>query len=91
MSKSFKSKNGKTTDILHSHAYYKAPFRMRQEMAFNKEFRETLTERDKYLMMGYAQAKVEESRAYRYNHKKYVRKNSSPKYTANDLKKHFYN
>lgn len=72
--KTFKSKSGKTTDIMHSYGYYKMPYKARRDMAFNKDFLAQLSERDKYLMRGYAQAKVEEVQAYKFNNPKYNRK-----------------
>ena len=75
--KTFKSKSGKTTDIMHSYGYYKMPYKARKDMAFNKDFLSQLSERDKYLMRGYAQAKVEEVQAYKYNNPGYKRKTRS--------------
>lgn len=74
MAKVFKSKNGKTTDIMHSHDYHKSTFQNRRKMAFDKKYLSNLSDRDKYLMRGYAQAKVEELQAFRYRNPVYKRK-----------------
>lgn len=74
MAKVFKSKKGKSTDILHSYDYYKSSFQNRRKMAFDKKYLSNLSDRDKYLMRGYAQAKVEEVQAFRYKNPNYVRK-----------------
>lgn len=73
----FATKNGLVTDIMHSYPYYKMSYKERRDTAFNKEFLETLSERDKYLMRGYAQAKVEEVQAFKYRHPKYERKKNA--------------
>lgn len=70
----FYTKKGKQTDIYHSYGYAKAPYAMRQQMAFNKDFLGILSQRDKDLMRGYAQRVVEEQNAFRYNHPQYKRK-----------------
>lgn len=63
---------------------------MRQAMAFNKPFLDSLTARDKYLMRGYAQAKIEEMQAFKYKHPKYKRETARKNaYSANDIAKHF--
>lgn len=75
----FATANGTVTDIMHSYAYNKMPYRQRQDAAFNKDFLETLTERDKYLMRGYAQAKIEELNAFKYKNPNYKRKKNARK------------
>lgn len=70
----FKTKSGKTTNILNSYEYYRSPYKKRSEKAFSKTYLGTLSERDKNLMRGYAQRIVEEQSAFRYKHPHYVRK-----------------
>lgn len=74
MARVFKTKNGLTTDILHSYDYYKAPYGSRKASAFDKDFLSKLSNRDKLLMRGYAQAKVEDMRAFIYRNPNYIRK-----------------
>ena len=73
----FATKNGVVTDIFHSYPYYKLSYKDRRDTAFNKEFLDTLSERDKYLMRGYAQAKVEEVQAFKYRNPEYKRKKNA--------------
>ncbi len=72
--KRFKTRNGKDTDIFHSMEYAKMKYPERKAKAFDKSYLGKLTERDKNLMRGYAQAKIEEIQAFKYRHPKYVRK-----------------
>ena len=78
--KIFKTKNGKPTDILHSYNYYKAPYSSRRASAFDKDFLSKLSNRDKLLMRGYAQAKIEDMQAFTYRNPIYVRKGSRKNY-----------
>ena len=90
----FATKNGVVTDIFHSYPYYKLSYTERRDTAFNKEFLDTLSERDKYLMRGYAQAKVEEVQAFKYRNPKYKRKKNARKpsaYSALDKKFNQFN
>lgn len=84
----FKTANGKDTDIYHSYGYACAPYQMRQQMAFNKEFRKGLSERDKYLMQGYAQRVVEEQNAFKFNNPDYKTKNA-PRMSGKTISGHF--
>lgn len=86
----FKTAKGNETDIFHSQAYRKSKYPMRQAMAFNKPFLDGLSERDRNLMRGYAQAKVEEMQAYKYHHKDYERmENPKNRISTNDIAAHF--
>ena len=87
--KVFKTKSGKETDIMHSYGYYKSPYRARREMAFNKTFLNSLSERDKNLMRGYAQAKIEEMQAFRFNNPDYQRRGSGKRMSASEITKFF--
>lgn len=80
MPRKFKTKNGKSTDILHSKEFYGAPYPVRRASAFNPEFISTLSQRDKDLMRGYAQAKVEEMQAYLFKHPDYKSKGRRKSY-----------
>lgn len=77
MNRIFTSKNGKETDIMHSHAYYKATAKQRNDLAFNKTMLGELSERDKLLMRGYGQRIVEEQQAFKYKNPDYERKTTS--------------
>lgn len=88
-SKVFRTKRGKETDIMHSYGYYKSPYRVRQAMAFNKPFLNSLSERDRYLMRGYAQAKVEEMQVFRFNNPDYQRRKGRKNIPASELTKYF--
>lgn len=66
----FYTANGNETDIFHSYEYGKMKYPQRRALAFDKNFLGELTQRDRYLMQGYAQAKVEEAQAYRFNNRK---------------------
>lgn len=70
----FYTRNGKETDVLHSYGWYKGKASMRNAMAFDKVFLDSLSQRDRNLMRGYAQAKVEQAQAFRYNNPNYQRK-----------------
>lgn len=88
----FYTKKGKETDIMHSYNYYSSPYAARRDAAFNKEFLSTLSQRDLDLMRGYAQAKVEEVSAFRYNNPNYKRKaNVRKPLSASNLNKFFGN
>lgn len=85
----FKTFKGRKTDILHSTIYAKAKYPMRQAMAFDKPFLNSLSERDKNLMRGYAQAKVEEMQAYKFKHPDYKRKkNHKGRVSTRDIANH---
>lgn len=85
----FRTKKGKSTDIMHSYGYYKAPYKVRRAMAFNKPFLNSLSERDRYLMRGYAQAKVEEVQAFKYKHPSYVRVSNRTTVPHSEISKYF--
>lgn len=90
--KKFKTFKGRETDILHSSAYASAKYPMCQAMAFNKPFLNSLSDRDKYLMRGYAQAKVEEMQAFKYKHPDYKRKKGKKiNVSTQDIAKHLNN
>lgn len=75
-----KSKNGKTTDIFHSHDYTKLSHKQRTELAFEKDtgkHKSKMSKDNKLRLQGYAQAKSEQTKAYKYNHPNYKRKTSS--------------
>ena len=89
----FKTKNGKETDIFHSYPYYKATAKQRNDLAFNKEIISKLSDKDKWLLRGWAEKIVRDNEAFKYNNPDYVRKTSGawkPTTTSN-LKKHFFN
>ena len=77
MSKIFKTKNGKETDIMHSYNYFTATAKERNDLAFNKSVLGELSERDKLLMRGYGQRIVEEQQAFKYKNQNYERKTKS--------------
>ena len=89
----FKSKSGKETDIMHSHAYYKATAKQRNDLAFNKQVLGELSERDKLLMRGYGQRIIEEQNAFKYKNPNYQRKTTGTikPTTTTALKKQFFN
>ncbi len=82
MARVFRTKKGKETDIMHSYDYYKASYGQRSAAAFDKKFLSDLSARDKYLMRGYAQAKVEEMQAFKYKNPNYTRKARRRTYKA---------
>ena len=93
MERIFTSKNGKETDIMHSHNYFKATAKQRNDLAFNKSVLGELSERDKLLMRGYGQRIVEEQQAFKYKNPNYQRKtigNAKPT-SATALRKQFFN
>ena len=90
MSKKLSTRNGKVTDIFHSYPYYTATAKQRRDLAFDKNVLSVLSERDKLLMRGYAQAKVEEVQAFRYKNPNYKRNGRNPRTSTSSLKKHFY-
>jgi len=93
MNRVFTSKNGKETDIMHSHAYFKATAKQRNDLAFNKSVLGELSERDKLLMRGYGQRIVEEQQAFKYKNPNYQRKTTGAfKPTSTTaLRKQFFN
>lgn len=84
----FYTAKGKETDIMHSYGYAKAPYQMRQQTAFNKDFLGELSQRDRLLLRGYAQRVKEEQNAFNYNHPAYKRKNGKLM-QGSTLKNHF--
>jgi len=93
MDYTFKTKNGKETDVFHSYKYYKATAKQRNDLAFNKEIISKLSERDKLLLRGLAEKIVRDNEAFKYNNPEYQRKTTGkwkPTTTAN-LQKHFFN
>ena len=93
MERTFKSKNGKVTDIMHSHNYYKATAKQRNDLAFNKQVLGELSERDKLLMRGYGQRIIEEQNAFKYKNPNYKRKTAgmAKPTSATALRKQFFN
>lgn len=88
----FKTFRGHDTDILHSTVYAKAKYPMRKAMAFNKPFLDSLSERDRCLMRGYAQAKVEEVQAYKFRHPDYKSKGKRKnQISTQDIARHVKN
>ena len=85
-----KTKRGKETDIFHSYPYYKAPAKMRNDMAFNKTFIDSLSQHDQLLVRGYAQRLVEEKQAFKYKNPNYKRKTTGKgaKYGTSAIAKH---
>ena len=66
----FKTFKGKNTDILHSQAFATRDFKSRRKLAFNKNVRQKLSNKDKWLLTGYAFAKDEQFKAYAYKKKR---------------------
>ena len=91
--KTFKTKKGKDTDIMHSYNYYKATAKQRNDLAFDKKVLDELSERDKLLMRGYGQRIIEETQAFKYNNPDYQRKTtgSVKRTTTSALRKQFFN
>ena len=89
----FRTKNGKETDIFHSYPYYTATAKQRNDLAFNKSVLGELSERDKLLMRGYGQRIVEEQQAFKYNNPDYQRKTTGKwkPSTTKSLKDQFFN
>ena len=85
----FKTKKGKPTDIFHSYGFYKSPYRVRQAMAFDKPFLNSLSERDRNLMRGYAQAKVEEVQAFNYKNPNYKRVGNRKRVPTSEITRNF--
>lgn len=77
MSRQFKTKNGKTTNIFNSYNYYKTPAKRKAELPFDKKFTSTLSQRDKDMLRGYGQRIVEEQQSFKYHNPNYRRKTNS--------------
>ena len=93
MSYTFRTKNGKETDIFHSYPYFKATAKQRNDLAFNKDIMSKLSEQDKWLLRGLAEKIVRDNEAFKYNNPDYQRKTTGkwkPSTTAS-LQRHFFN
>jgi len=93
MSYTFRTKNGKETDIFHSYPYYTATAKQRNDLAFNKTVMSKLSERDKLLLRGLAEKIIRDNEAFKYRNPNYQRKTTGkwkPTTTAK-LNDHFFN
>lgn len=93
MAYSFRTKNGKETDIFHSYPYYKATAKQRNDLAFNKELISKLSEKDQWLLRGLAEKIIRDNEAFKYRNPNYQRKTTGQvKPTSTTaLRKQFFN
>lgn len=68
MAYQFKSYTGKDTDVLHSKNFLSKSFKEREKIAFDKNARASMSEKDKLLMQGYATAVAQANKARAYNY-----------------------